>query len=168
MFDNTVIFIHYKMINLYSITNENNKKHNKKWPYIPDHPYRILMIGGTGSGKTNALINLINEQNNIDKIYLYAKDLSEPKYEYLIKKREDVGIKHVNNSNAFIECSSTMDDVYENVHDYNPSRRRKILIVFDDMITDIITSKKFRCRKLNISLLFLSRSLIFMFRKLLD
>ena len=70
MFDNTVIFIHYKMINLYSITNENNKKHNKKWPYIPDHPYRILMIGGTGSGKTNALINLINEQNNIDKIYL--------------------------------------------------------------------------------------------------
>ena len=94
--------------------------------------------------------------------------MSEPKYEYLIKKREDVGIKHVNNSNAFIECSSTMDDVYENVHDYNPSRRRKILIVFDDMITDIITSKKFRCRKLNISLVFLSRSLIFMFRKLLD
>ena len=156
------------MINLYSITNENNKKHNKKWPYIPDHPYRIFMIGGTGSGKTNALINSINEQNNIEKIYLYAKDLSEPKYEYLIKKREDVGIKHVNNSNASIECSSTMDDVYENVHDYNPSRRRKILIVFDDMITDIITSKKFRCRKLNILLVFLSRSLIFMFRKLLD
>ena len=73
------------MINLDSITNENNKEHNEKWLYIPDHPYRILIIGGSGSGKTNALINLINEQSNIDKIYLYAKDLSELKYEYLIK-----------------------------------------------------------------------------------
>ena len=81
---------------------------------------------------------MIYEQNDIDKIYLHARDLSEPKYEYLIKKREDVGLKHVNNSNAFIECSSTMDDVYENIHDYNPSRRRKILIVFDDMIADIM------------------------------
>ena len=76
------------MINLDSITNENNKEHNEKWPYIPDHPYRILIIGGSGSGKTNALLNLIKEQDDIDKIYLYAKDLSEPKYEFLIKKRE--------------------------------------------------------------------------------
>ena len=112
--------MHYKMISLDSITNENNKKHNEKWPYIPDHPYRILIIGGSGSGKTNALINLINEQNDIDKIYLYARDLSEPKYEYLIKKREDVGIKHVNNSNAFIECSSTMDDVCSHVFSFWP------------------------------------------------
>ena len=67
------------MINLDSITNENNKKNNEKWPYIPDHPYRILIIGGSVSGKTKALINLINEQNDIDKICLYAKDLSEPK-----------------------------------------------------------------------------------------
>ena len=88
------------MINLDSITNENNKKHNEKWPYIPDHPYRILIIGGSGSGKTNALINLINGQNDIDKIYLYARDLSETKYEYFIKKREDAGIKHLNNPNA--------------------------------------------------------------------
>ena len=130
--------MHYKTISLDSITNENNKKHNEKWPYIPDHPYRILIIGGSGSGKTNTLLNLINKQNDIDKIYLHARDLSEPKYEYLIKKREDVGLKHINNSNAFIECSSTMDDVYENIHDYNPSRRRKILIVFDDMIADIM------------------------------
>ena len=72
------------MINLGSIVNNNNEKHNDKWPYIPDHPYRILIIGGSGSGKTNPLINLINEQKDIDKIYLYAKDLSEPKYEYLI------------------------------------------------------------------------------------
>ena len=155
------------MINLDNITNENNKKHNEKWPYIPDHPYRILIIGGSGSGKTNALINLINEQNDIDKIYLYARDLSEPKYEYLIKKREDVGIKHLNNPNAFIECSNTMDDVYENIHDYNPSRKRKMLIVFDDMIADIMTNKKFqaiikelfiRRRKLNISLVFITQS----------
>ena len=100
------------MINLDRITNGNNKKHNEKWPYIPDHSYRILIIGGSGSGKTNELINLINEQKDIDKIYLYAKDLSEPKYEYFIKKSEDVGIKHVNNSNAFIECSNNKDDVY--------------------------------------------------------
>ena len=68
------------MINLDSIANENNIKHNEKWPYIPDHLYRIIIIGGSESGKTNALINLINEQNDIYKIYLYARDLSEPKY----------------------------------------------------------------------------------------
>ena len=118
------------MINLDSITNENNKKHNEKWPYVPDHPYRIIIIGGSGSGKTNALINLINEQNYIDKIYLYARDLSKPKYEYLIKKCEDAGIKHLNNPNAFIECSKTMDDVYENINDYNPIIKRKKLIAF--------------------------------------
>ena len=74
------------MINLDSITNENNKNRNEKWPYIPDHPHRIIIIGGYGSGKTNTLINLINEQNDIDKIYLYARDLIELKYESLIKK----------------------------------------------------------------------------------
>ena len=83
------------MINLDSITNENNKEHNEKWPYIPDHPYRILIIGSSGSGKTNALLNLINEQDDIDKNYLYTKDLSEPKYEFLIKKHKDVGINIV-------------------------------------------------------------------------
>ena len=74
------------MIYLDSITNENNKEHIEKSPFIPDYPYRILIIGGSGSGKTNTLLNLINEQKDIDKIYLYAKDLSEPKYEFLIKK----------------------------------------------------------------------------------
>ena len=132
------------MINLDNITNKNSKKHNENWPYIPDYPCRILIIGGSGSERENALINLINEQNDIDKIYLHAKDLSEPKYEYLIKKCEDVRIKHVNNSNAFIECSSTMNDVYQNINDYNLNRRRKTLIIFDDMIVDIMTSKNFK------------------------
>ena len=132
------------MINLDSITNKNNKEHNEKWPYIQDHPYRILIIGGSGSGKTNALLNLIDEQNNMDKIYLYAKELSDPNYEYLIKKRKKTGIKHFNDSNTFIECSNTMDDVNENIDDYNPKRKRKIFIIFDDMIADIMSNKKFQ------------------------
>ena len=132
------------MINLDNIINDNNNNHNEKWPYIPDHPYKILIIGGSGLGKTNTLLNLINEEKDIDKIYLYAKDLTEPKNEYLIKSRENAGIKHLNDSKAFIACSNTMDDIYENINDYNPNRRRKILIVFDDMIADIMTNKKFQ------------------------
>ena len=116
----------------------------EKWPYIPDHSYRILIIGGSGSRKTNILLNLINEQNDIDKIYLYARDFNERKYKILIKKRDNAGIKHLNDPNAFIECSNTMDNVYENIHDYNLNRKRKILIVFDDMIADIMTNKKFQ------------------------
>ena len=92
--------------------------------------------------KKNALINLINEQKFIDKIYFYARDLSEPKYEYLIKKWEDVGIKHINNPNASIGYSNTMDDVYKSIHDYNPNRKRTILIFFDDMTADIMANKK--------------------------
>ena len=130
------------MINLDNIVNNNNEEHNEKWPYIPDHPYRILIIGSSGSGKTNTLLNLINEQKDIDKIYLYAKDLSELKYEYLIKNHENAGIKHLNDSKAFIECSNTMDDIYENINNYNPNRRRKILIVFDDVIADLMTNKR--------------------------
>ena len=136
--------MHYKMINLDNITNENNKELNTKWPFIPDHPYRILITRGSGSGETDALLNLIKQQEDIDKICLYAKDLSEPKYEFLIKKREHVGIKYCNYPNAFIEYSNTMDDVYENIDDYNPSRKRKISVVFDDMIADIMTNKNFK------------------------
>ena len=84
------------MFNLDDITDKNNKEHNEKWPNIPDHPYIILIIGGSGSRKANVLMNLISQQSDIDRIYLYPKDLSEPKYEFLIKKRENVGLKHLN------------------------------------------------------------------------
>ena len=84
-----------------------------------------MIISGSGAGKPNALPNLINKQNNINQIYLYAKDLSKPKYEILIKKRENAGIKYLNDPNAFIQCSNTMDDVYENINDYNPFGKKK-------------------------------------------
>ena len=119
-------------------------KNNMKWPFISDHPYRILTIGGSGSGKTNTLLNLIRQQDDIDKICLYAKDLSEPKYEFLIKKCKYAGIKRLNDPNVFIECSNTMDDVYKNIDDYNPNRERKILIVFADMIANIMSNKGFQ------------------------
>ena len=76
------------MFNLDNITNENNNEHNKKWPYILDNPYIKLIIGGSGSGKTNALLNLISQEDDIDKIYLYAKYLSKPKYQFLVKNLE--------------------------------------------------------------------------------
>ena len=92
--------------------------------------------GGSGSGKTNALLNLISQQDDIDKIYLYAKDLSESKYQFLIKKRENAGMKHLNDLN--INLKNSMDDVYEDIDVYNPTRKIKILLVFDDTIADII------------------------------
>ena len=134
---------------------------------LTDHPYRILIIGASGSGKTNALLNLINEQDDTDKIYLYAEDLSEPRYEFLTEKSKNTGIKHLNDPNPFIKCSNMMDNIYENNDDYNPNRKRKKMIVFDDMIADIMSNKKFqaiikelfiRCRKLNISLVFITQS----------
>ena len=159
------------MFNLDHITNENNKEHNLKMPYIPDQPHKILIIiGGSGSGKTNALLNLIKEQDNdnlIDKIYLNAKDLKEPKHQFLIKRHEDAGIKHFNDQKPFTECSNSMDGVYNNIDDYNPNRNIKTLIVFDDMIADFMTNEKFqaiikdlfiRRMKLNISLLFITQS----------
>ena len=132
------------MINFDEYTNENRIAHNFKWPYIPDHPYRILIVGGSGSGKTNALLSLINNQPDIDKIYLYAKDLYEAKYQYLINKHEKVGLDHFKDPKAFIEYSNDMQDVYKNIEDYNPRKKRKILIVFDDMIADIINNEKIR------------------------
>ena len=122
--------------------NENKTEHNKNWPYIPDHPYRILIIGGSGSGETNALLNLIENQPDIDKIYLYAKDPYEAKYQYLIKTRDKLGTDHHNDPRAYIEYSNDMHDVYKNIYYYNPDQENKILTVFDDMIADMIHNKK--------------------------
>ena len=94
------------MINFGNYVNENKTNHNKNWPYIPDHPYRILIIRGSGSGKTNLLLNLIENQPDIDKIYLYAKDRYESKYQYLINKREGVGMDHFNDPKAFLSIQT--------------------------------------------------------------
>ena len=99
----------------------------------------MLIIGSSGSGKTNALLNLIQQDNNIiDKIYLYTKDINE--YDYLIEKRQQAGQENLSDKNPFIEYSNTMVDVYENINDYNLKRKRKILIIFDDMVADAITN----------------------------
>ena len=135
--------------------------------YIPDYPYRILVIGGSGSGNSNLLLDLIENQPDIDKIYLYAKDPYESKYQYLINKREGVGINHFNDLKAFIDYSNNMHDIYKNIDEYNPDKENKILIVFGDMIADMIYNKKLnsrvtelfiRGRKLNISLVFITQS----------
>ena len=154
------------MITFDDDTKENIIKHNSKWRYIPDHPYRILIIGGSGSGKTNALLNLTNNQPDIDKIYLYAYDPYEAKYQYLINKREKVGFDHSDDPKAFIEYSNGMQNVHKNIDDYNPRKKCKVLIVFDDMIADMINNKKLDSivtelfisgRKLNISIVFITQ-----------
>ena len=155
------------MINFDDYVNENKTEHNKNWPYTPDHPYRILLIRGSGSGKTNVLLNLIENQPDVDKMYLYAKDPYEAKYQYLINIRAKVGLKCFNDPKAFIEYSNDKCDVYKNIDEYNINKERKILIVFDDMIADFIKNKKLnsmltelfsRGRKLNISLVFITQS----------
>ena len=103
------------MISFDNYVNENKNKHNKNWPYIPDHPYKILITGGSGSGKTNLLLNLIENQPDIDKIYLYAKGPYEAKCQYLINEREGVGIDQFNDPKAFAEYSNDMHDVYKNI-----------------------------------------------------
>ena len=125
------------------------------------------MIGGSGSGKTNVLLTLIKNQPDIDKIYLYAKDPYECKYQYLINKREGVGKNHFKDHKVFIEYSNDMRNVYKYINHYNPDKENKILIVFDDMIVDMIQNKKLnsivtelliRGWKLNISLVFITQS----------
>ena len=132
-----------------------------------DWPFRMLIIGPSGSGKTNTLLHLINNLHPIDKIYLYVKDIGEDKYNYLINIRGQAGLKSLNDSKAFIEYSDDMGDVFDNINNYNKNRDKKVLIIFDDMIADIMRSEKFkaivkeffiRCRKLNISIVFITQS----------
>ena len=130
-----------KTINFDVVAKESIKEHNPNCPQIPGHPYRILIIRGSESGETNSLFNLINQQPDIDKIYLYAKDPYEAKYQFLINKRESTGLKHFNDSKAFIEYSNNMDDIYKNIEEYSPNKKRKILIVSDDMIADMPSNK---------------------------
>ena len=147
------------MFNLDDITKEDD---NKDWLY------RKLIFGPSGIGKTNYLLNSIQKDNNIiDKIYLYAKDLEEPKYQFLIKTSEKTGFKNLNDPTAFIEHSSTIDDIFENTEGYKKKRKRKVLIFFDEMVSHVMSNKKaqqvlkvlfIRCRKLNISLCFLIQS----------
>ena len=155
------------MIDFDEYTNESRIEHNSKWPYIPDHPYRTLIVGDSGPGKTNPLLNLINNQPDIDKIFQYAKDPCEKKSQYLINKREKVGLNHYDDPKGFMEYSNNMQDVYKIIKDYNPGKKRKVLIVFDDMIADIINNKKLNSivtelfiigRKLNISIVFITQS----------
>ena len=131
------------MINFDDYASKNKTEHNLKWPYIPDYPYGILIIGDSGSGKTNKYLNLINNQSDIDKIYLYTKDPYEAKYWFLVNKRESIGLKHFNDLQAFVAYSCDMQDVYKNIDEYNSGKKRKTLIVFDDRIADMIYNKKF-------------------------
>ena len=130
-------------------------------------PFRMLIIGPSGSGKTNTLLHLINNLHPVDKIYLYAKDIGEKKYKFLINKREQEGLKNLNDSKVFIEYSDDMNDVFNNINDYNKNRDEKVLIIFDDMIADIMRNEKFkaiikelfiRCRKPNVSTAFITQS----------
>ena len=148
--------------------------HNPNWPYIPNHLYKILSIGGSGPGKTNVLLNSIKQQQPyLEKIYLYIKYPFELKYQLLIKGREKVKIKEWKRPKAFIDYSQTIDDVYENLKDYNPAKKIKVLIVFDDMIADMEANKKnmsyshwivFERKKLNISFVFVSEFCLKVFK----
>ena len=105
------------MINFDDYANEKQAEHDSKQSYVPDHPYRILIITDSGSGKTNALSNLINNQPDNDKIYLYAKYPYEAKYQILVNKRESTELKQFNDPNFSIEYSNDMQDVYKNIEE---------------------------------------------------
>ena len=127
------------MFNFDYITKEDIKEHYSKWQEISDHPYKI---GGFGSGKTNGLLNLINHEPDIDMIYLYAKDPYGAKYQLLINKRESTILNYLKNPKVFIEYSNDMDDIYKNIEEQNPNKNRKILIVFDNMIDNVLSYEK--------------------------
>ena len=143
------------MVNFDYITKEDIKEFNPNWPEFPDNPYKILMVVASGSGKTNAFLNLINHEPGINKIYLHAKDQFKAKYQLLINKRESTGSRYLNDSKASIEYLIDINDIYKNIS----NKKGKILIVFDGMIADVFIDKKLnsivtelciRGRKLNI------------------
>ena len=149
--------------------NLDNIVSNKKMSSSEDNnwPFRMLIIGPSGSGKINTLLHLINNLHPIDEIYLYAKDLYEPKYEYLINKRKQAGIKNLNDPHAFIEYLDDMNDALDDINNYNQNRDEKVLIVFDDMIADIEYNKNFkriikelfyRAREISISIVFITQT----------
>ena len=149
------------MLNLDDIVSNNKSSSEGNWPF------RMLIIGPSGSGKTNTLIHLINNLHPIDKIYLYAKDIDEKKYQFLINKREQAGLKNLNDPKAFIEYSNDMSDALDDIKNYNKNRDKKVLIVFDDMFSDIEYNKDFkkaikelfyRGRKINKSLVLITQS----------
>ena len=122
---------------MFNLDNLTKKDENNDWSYGK------LIIGPSGSEKTNHLSNLIQKSNNIiDKIYLYAKDLDEPKYKILIDKREKAGTNFNNDPTAFIEYSNSIDDILSNIEYYDKKRTRKVLIIFDDMISHVMCNKK--------------------------
>ena len=130
------------IINFDDALKENVKKNNPNWPEISDHPHRILIIGGCGSTKTDSFLNVINHQPDTDNSYLYVEDPYEAKYQFLIKKRENVRPKHFHDSKAFIEYSNNIVDIYKNIEDYN------------SVVTELFN----RGRKLNISIVFITQS----------
>ena len=149
------------MLNLDNIVGNKKIKEDNDWLF------RMLIIGPSGSGKTNTLLHLINNLHPIDKIYLYAKYIDEKRYEFLINKREQAGIKNLNDPHAFIEYSNDMDDVLDDINNYIENRDKKVLIVFDDMIADIEYNKNFkriikelfyRACKINVSIVFITQS----------
>ena len=150
------------MLNVDDIASNNKSSSERN-----DWPFRMLIIGPSGSGKTNTLLHLINNLHPIDKICLYAKDIDEKKCQFLINKREKAGLKDINDPKAFIEYSSDMSDALDDIKNYNKNIDKKVLIIFDDMISDIEYNKDFekiikelfyRGRKINISLVFITQS----------
>ena len=121
------------------ITKEGIIKHSPKQQKILDHPTRISIVGDSGSGKTNAQFNLVNHKHDIDKMYLFAKDPYETQYQLLTNKRESTRLKYL--LQDFVEYSDVTDDVYKNIEEYNPNNKQKVLIIFDDMIADMLCNK---------------------------
>ena len=166
-----------KTIKFDDVTNQNIEKHNSNWLQISDYSSRILIIGGSESWKANSIFNLISQPPDIDKKNVYTKDPYKAKYQFLHNKQESTGLNQINDSKAFIEYANDIDDVNKNFEEHNPNKKLKILIVFDEMIADMLNSKKLnpvatvlfmRDKKLNISPFFYRTILLCCTKKYLN